>query len=367
MNRAHNFSAGPAVLPLSVIEQLQSALPEFAGTGQGLMEISHRSSAFDDVIETAKARLRRLMSIPDDYEVLLLQGGASLQFYMTALNLAGPTDAVDFVDTGTWSTKSVKEAQRVCDAAICWTGKDQGYRHVPGASESLGERSNGTYLHYTTNNTIYGTQFQHIPASNSRLVADLSSDICSQAIDVSRHDVIYAGAQKNLGPSGVTAVLLSPWAVERSRQMEKIRPGGLPSMLNYGLMVDKKSLFNTPNTFGIFALERVLNWLEELGGIPAISRMNLHKSQLLYTELDRTGFWVPHAETASRSMMNVTWRIADDSLVETFLHQASESGLKALKGHRSVGGLRASIYNACPERSVLALVDFMREFERQHG
>ena len=367
MNRVHNFSAGPAVLPLSVIEELRSALPEFAGTGQGLMEISHRSAAFDDVIETAKKRLRRLMSIPNDYEVLLLQGGASLQFYMTALNLTDSDDTVDFIDTGTWSTKAVKEAQRVCDANICWSGKEAGYRRVPGTSEAVGERSDVLYLHYTTNNTIYGTQFHHLPASNARLVADLSSDICSQSIDVSRHDVISAGAQKNLGPSGVTAVLLSPWAVERSRQMSNTRPGGLPSMLNYALMVDKKSLFNTPNTFGIYALERVLSWLEELGGIPAISTTNERKSKLLYSELDRTEFWVPHADQASRSKMNVTWRIADDNLVATFLDKAAQNGLQALKGHRSVGGLRASIYNACPEDSVRALVDFMREFERLHG
>ena len=367
MSRVHNFSAGPAVLPLSVIKELQSALPEFAGTGQGLMELSHRSAAFDDVIETAKTRLRRLMSIPNDYEVLLLQGGASLQFYMTALNLAANTDSVDFIDTGTWSTKSVKEAQRVCDAKICWSGKDGGYRKIPSVNQTVGDRSNSLYLHYTTNNTIYGTQFHHLPASDARLVADLSSDICSQAIDVSRHDVIYAGAQKNLGPSGVTAVLLSPWAVERSRTMAQSRPGGLPSMLNYGLMVDKKSLFNTPNTFGIYALERVLNWLEELGGIEAISTINNRKSQRLYDELDRTDFWLPHADSDSRSKMNITWRISDDTLVSTFLDEAAKNGLQALKGHRSVGGLRASIYNACPEDSVRALVDFMREFERRHG
>jgi phosphoserine aminotransferase len=367
MSRAHNFSAGPAVLPLSVIEQLQAALPEFEGTGQGLMELSHRSAAFDSVIVSAKNRMRRLLGIPDDYSVLLLQGGASLQFYMSALNLTGPKDAVDIIDTGTWSSKSVKEAARVCSAQTSWSGKSERYTRVPRQSEDLNLRDGALYTHYTTNNTIYGTQWHHLPHTDGRLVADLSSDICSRPVDVARHDLLYAGAQKNLGPSGVTAVILSPWAVARSREVGSTRAGGLPSMLDYGLMVDKDSLFNTPNTFGIYALERVLAWLEDLGGIDTIATANQRKAALLYTELDRSEFWQPHAATDSRSEMNITWRITDDSLVPVFLEEAHSAGLRALKGHRSVGGLRASIYNACPEESVAALVSFMNHFERTHG
>jgi phosphoserine aminotransferase len=367
MSRAHNFSAGPAVLPLSVIEELQAALPEFGGTRQGLMELSHRSQAFDDVIESAKARMRRLMSIPDDYEILLLQGGASLQFYMATLNLTGPEDAVDFIDTGTWSSKAVKEAARVCKAETRWSSKSDHYTRVPHSTEDLNTRDDALFVHYTTNNTIYGTQYHHLPATSARLVADLSSDICSRPIDVSRHDLLYAGAQKNLGPSGVTAVILSPWAQDRSRKVGATRSGGLPSMLDYGLMIDKGSLFNTPNTFGIYALERVLAWLEGLGGVDAMAAINTRKSARLYTELDRTEFWQPHAQKNSRSEMNITWRLADDSLVPVFLEEAANAGLVALKGHRSVGGLRASIYNSCPEQSVNALADFMAEFERRNG
>ena len=367
MSRTHNFSAGPAVLPLSVIEELQASLPEFGGTGQGLMELSHRSKAFDDVIVSARNRLRRLLSIPEDYAILLLQGGASLQFYMSALNLTRPEDAVDFIDTGTWSSKAVVEAARVCQPETRWSSKSEGYTRVPDAQEDLGLRSDALYVHYTTNNTIYGTQWHHLPHTAARLVADLSSDICSRTVDVSRHDLLYAGAQKNLGPSGVTTVILSPWAIERSRQISSARADGLPSMLNYGLMVDKDSLFNTPNTFGIYALERVLAWLENLGGVSAMAGINARKAGVLYSELDRTDFWEPHAAPGCRSEMNVTWRVADDSLVPVFLQEAEAVGLRALKGHRSVGGLRASIYNACPEESVDALVDFMTDFERRHG
>ena len=364
--RAHNFSAGPAVLPLEVIEELQQALPNYNGIGLGLMEMSHRSKDFDAIIHSAISRLRSLLEIPADYEVLLLQGGASLQFYMTALNLLGPEDTGAYINTGTWSTKAIKEAKRCAKVETVWEPSDGVFNGVPTHDEySVSESAQ--FLHYTSNNTIYGTQFQAAPVADVPLVGDYSSDIASAPIDVSAHGVIYAGAQKNLGPSGVTAVILSPWAVERSAHVNTVRPGGLPSMLNYKLMVEKNSMFNTPNTFGIFALDRMLAWLERQGGVSAIHAQNKTKANRLYSILDGSDFWQPHAQTNSRSMMNVTWKIHDSSLESVFLQESDAAGLKGLKGHRSVGGLRASIYNACSPESVEALATFMQDFEQRHG
>ena len=358
MSRAHNFSAGPAVLPLSVVEQLQAALPNFQGTGLGLMELSHRSAVFDEVHRSAEARLRRILSIPDDYSVLFLQGGASLQFHMVPMNLLGAEESADFIVTGVWTKKALVEAQRTHRATAIWSGEDDLYRSIPSDVTPSGR---ATYLHYTTNNTIYGTQFNTAPDSGGiPLVADMSSDICSRPIDVSKHAIIFAGAQKNLGPSGVTAVILSPWALEKAA-------GGLNPMLDYRLQVDKRGLFNTPNTFGIYALERVLSWLEDNGGIRGIEAANQAKSDALYAQIDKTGFWSGHAEAGSRSRMNVAFRSPSEELDGAFLKAADAAGLMGLKGHRSVGGLRASIYNACPMHSVQALVSFMDEFERTQG
>ena len=365
-NRAHNFSAGPAVLPATVIAELQEALPNFKGTGQGLMELSHRSSTFDEVINGAQSRLRQLLDIPQDYEILFLQGGASLQFYMLPLNLLTPEEIGSYISTGTWSVKAIKEARRCAKAHTSWEPNSTVFNRVPDDSELTHEAA-AVYTHYTSNNTIFGTQFHRIPASSAHIVSDLSSDICSRPIDISAHDVIYAGAQKNLGPSGVTAVILSPWAVDKSRYVATERAGGLPSMLSYGLMVDKGSMFNTPNTFGIFALERMLAWLQGLGGVSAIAETNQQKADALYGVLDSSDFWVPHAAKNSRSLMNVTWRIQQQQLESVFIEEAEKAGLKALKGHRSVGGIRASIYNACPLESVQALCEFMTNFERNHG
>lgn len=367
MARSPNFSAGPAALPLAVIEQLQAALPEFGAMSAGIMEISHRCPAFDAVLQNAKGRLRSLLSVPDDYAVLFLQGGASLQFHMSALNLLGDGGGfADFVLTGTWSNKAIKEARRLADAAVAWDGKPHDFKRVP-TTDELTVRPGARYLHYTTNNTIVGTQLHHSYDVPMPLVADMSSDICSRPVDVSKHAVIYAGAQKNLGPSGVTAVILSPWAIEQSRKTDKNRQGGLPSMLNYGLMVDKDSMFNTPNTFGIFALDRVLAWLEDQGGLVAMEKLNREKADTLYTELDRSAFWSPHAARDSRSWMNVVWRLPTPELEATFIKEADAAGLKTLKGHRSVGGIRASIYNATGLGDVEQLVGFMQEFERTRG
>ncbi len=358
MTRAHNFSAGPAVLPLSVIEQLSEALPEFQGSGLGLMELSHRSPTFDAVHRSAEERLRRVMGIPDDYEVLFLQGGASLQFHMTALNLLTPGESADFIVTGTWSNKAVKEAQRVAGGRVAWDGSDSQYSTLP---STVDLDPDAAYVAYTTNNTIYGTQFKSCPDVGSiPLVADMSSDICSAPVDVSAHALIYAGAQKNLGPSGVTAVILSPWALNKA-------PGNLPPMLDYRLQVEKRGLFNTPNTFGIYALERVLAWVEDLGGLPAMEARNRAKAEALYGAIDGSDFWSGHADPAVRSTMNVTFRSPNSELDSRFVAEADAAGLKGLKGHRSVGGLRASIYNACGQESVDALVGFMAEFEAANG
>jgi len=358
MNRTHNFSAGPAVLPLSVIEQLRDALPNFQGTGLGLMEMSHRSSTFDEVHRSAENRLRRILGVPENYSVLFLQGGASLQFHMTALNLLGENESADFVVTGTWAKKGLEEANRVRAGRTAWDGSESRFNHLP---NSVQADPNATYLHYTSNNTIYGTQFHSRPSdSEIPLVADMSSDICSRPIDVSKHALIYAGAQKNLGPSGVTAVILSPWALEKS-------PGGLNPMLDYRLQVEKRGLFNTPNTFGIYALERVLAWIEDLGGLDHMEQRNDRKANALYSEIDRTDFWTGHAATNDRSKMNVTFRSPSTELDQRFVEAANAAGLMGLKGHRSVGGLRASIYNACAPESVDALVAFMQEFERTNG
>jgi phosphoserine aminotransferase len=358
--RIHNFGAGPAVLPLSVVEECQAALPRRFGSGLGLLEISHRSKTFQGVVDSAVARVRRVLSVPDDHTVLFLQGGASLQFHMTALNLLRPGEKADYLVTGTWSQKALKEAKRIGDAKAAWDDAPNNFRSVPRDGDYT-VREDAVYLHYTTNNTIYGTEFHHLPQSGGKpRVVDTSSDIAGVPLDVSKHDLVYAGAQKNLGPSGVTLVILSPWAMSRV-------PEGLPAMLDYKVHAKDGSLYNTPNTFGIFVLERVFAWLEANGGLSGSVARNRAKADALYAELDRTGFWRPHARAEDRSVMNVTWRLPNEELEERFVKDAKAAGLDGLKGHRSVGGIRASLYNYLPHASVDALVEFMREFERQNG
>jgi phosphoserine aminotransferase len=355
-NRIHNFSAGPAVLPLSVVDELREALPNLEGTGLGLMEMSHRSETFEAIIGSAVARLRRVLSLPDDYEVLLLQGGASMQFCMVAMNLL-QGGVADYIDTGTWSKKAAVEAKRFGDARVVWSGADVGYKRVPSNNEwNCSEEA--VYTHYTSNNTIFGTQF-HNAIKGEHIVCDMSSDIASRRIDGSAYDVIYAGAQKNLGPSGVTVIALSPWAIERADP-------NLPSMLRYRLHVEKASMFNTPNTLGIFFLDRVLAWIESQG-LDVVEARNKRKAAALYGLLDASEFWQPVAAVDCRSLMNVSWRISDNSLEPILVKEALEAGFSGIKGHRSVGGIRASVYNACPEESVAALVDFLKEFERTRG
>lgn len=357
--RVHNFGAGPAVMPLSVVEAVGNALPNLMDSGFGLCEISHRSSTFQSVVDSAMERVRRVLSVPDDYTVLFLQGGASLQFYMAALNILRDGEKADYLVTGGWSLKALKEAGRVGDATTIWSDVENGFKSVP-SNDEYSVREDAVYVHYTSNNTLYGTQFHHIPDTAGKpRILDASSDIAGVPLDVSAHEIIYAGAQKNLGPSGVTLVILSPWALERCGE-------NLPTMLDYNVHASKGSLFNTPNTFGIFVLDQVFKWLEDNGGLEGSIARNQAKANLLYGELDRTDFWAPHAEQNSRSVMNVTWRLANQDLESVFLDEATAAGLGGLKGHRSVGGIRASLYNGCAIESVDALVLFMQEFEARH-
>jgi len=345
---------------LEVVNEFSEALPNLGGSGFGLLEVSHRSGTFQEVIDSAVRRLRKILSVPDEYEVLFLQGGASTQFYMTALNLMGKMGKADFLVTGGWSQKALDEAAKVGDAVAAWDDSKNGFKSVP-KNGSYSVREDSDYLHYTSNNTLFGTQFHSLPDSQGKpRVVDASSDICGMPIDVSEHDVIYAGAQKNLGPSGVTVVILSPWAAGRPEE-------GIPTMLDYRTHINKGSMFNTPNTSGIYVLDRVLAWMERNGGLEGAIERNQKKADTLYGLMDGSDFWRPHASKDSRSMMNVTWRLADEGLEGSFLTEAEENGMGGLRGHRSVGGIRASIYNACPLESVETLASFMSDFESRHG
>ncbi|MFH1468800.1 MAG: 3-phosphoserine/phosphohydroxythreonine transaminase [Pseudomonadota bacterium] len=359
-DRVHNFYAGPAVLPVSVVEALAAQLPNLDGSGIGLMEISHRSKAFDAVFQSAKAGLARILGIPEGYDVLFLQGGASLQFLMVPMNLMGKSGKADYLDSGAWAKKAIKECKFVGDTKVVWSGAEGGYADLP-AVGGYEVRPDSAYLHYTTNETIGGVQWKRTPESGDvLLVADASSDIASRPIDVARHAAIYAGAQKNMGPSGVTIVIVRKDLLGKTGD-------AIPTYLNYQTHIDNEGLFNTPSTLGIYVVDQVCKWIEGLGGLAAVEAINEEKGGMLYTELDRTSFWKPHAARDVRSMMNVTWRIANNDLEPKFISEATKAGLIGLKGHRSVGGLRASLYNACPLESVKVLVDFMREFERVNG
>jgi phosphoserine aminotransferase len=359
-SRVYNFSSGPAVLPLPVLEQVQRELIALPGVGMSVLEISHRSATFESIIEQTEADLRRLAGIPDDYRILFLQGGASLQFSMVPMNLLHEGQTADYIMTGTWADKALKEAGRVGFVNPTGSTQGDGYVRIPADSE-CSFTPGGAYVHMTSNNTIEGTQWQRLPAvGEAPLVSDASSDIFSRPIDVARHGLIYAGAQKNLGPSGVVLVLIRDDLLARSAK-------SLPTMLSYAVQAENNSLYNTPPTFGIYVLGLVVRWLIDLGGLVAIGAINEGKAGRLYAELDRTGFWRPTADKDSRSLMNVTFRLASEELEARFVDEATAAGFDGLKGHRSVGGMRASIYNAFPEAGVDALISFMREFERRAG
>jgi phosphoserine aminotransferase len=358
--RIHNFSAGPAVLPLPVLEQAQRDLISLPGVGMSVMEISHRSKTFEDLLNTAIADIRALANVPDNYKILMLQGGATLQFSMVPMNLLTAGRSADYIDTGSWADKAVKEAKKVGNVNVVASTKADGYTRIPRQDE-LKLTPSAAYVHITTNNTIEGTEWKAPPdVGEPPLVADASSDIFSGPIDVSRFGLIYAGAQKNLGPSGVTLVIIREDLLARSTD-------AVPIMLNYKVHADNNSLYNTPNTFGIYILGLTMKWLRSIGGLDGIARINQRKASRLYAEIDRTGFYRGTGQRESRSHMNVTFRLRDEQLEKTFEKEATAAGLDGLKGHRSVGGMRASIYNAFPEEGIEALVGFMREFERKHG
>jgi phosphoserine aminotransferase len=358
--RIFNFSAGPAVLPVPVLEEAQRDLLSLPGVGMSVMEISHRSKTFDEIIGRAESGVRELLNIPDNYRVLFLQGGASLQFSMVPMNFLPADGSADYVVTGSWGKKAVKEARRSGSVNIAATMADGGFTRVPGQDEmSLDPRS--TYVHITSNETIEGVQWKHEPTTGAvPLVADASSDILSRAIPVEKYGLIYAGAQKNIGPSGVTLVIL------RDDLLQRI-PEGLHTMLDYRTHVENKSLYNTPNTWGIYIISLVCKWIKDKGGIAAMERENEEKARLLYDAIDATDFYRGHADADCRSTMNVTYRLPSEELEKKFTVEATAQGLDGLKGHRSVGGIRASIYNAFPRAGVEALVSFMRDFERRNG
>jgi phosphoserine aminotransferase len=358
--RVFNFSAGPAVLPVSVLEQAQRDLVALPGVGMSVMEISHRSKVFEDLLASAVAGIRELAGVPSNYRILFLQGGASLQFSMVPMNLLRAGTVADYVDTGIWAVKAIEEAKRVGTVNVTGSTRAENYNRIPTPGE-LQLSPPASYVHITTNNTIEGTEWKAPPeVAEVPLVADASSDILSGPIDVDRFGLIYAGAQKNLGPSGVTLVVIREDLLGRS-------DASLPTMLSYKVQAENNSLYNTPNTFGIYILGLVMQWLKSLGGLTGVARINQRKAALLYSEIDRTGFYRGTAQKGSRSLMNITFRLPSEDLEKTFDRQASAAGFDGLKGHRSVGGLRASIYNAFPEEGVAGLVDFMREFERTHG
>jgi phosphoserine aminotransferase len=358
--RIFNFSAGPAVLPVDVLEQAQRDLVSLPGVGMSILEISHRSKPFEDILEGCEADLRTLAGIPAGYHVLFLQGGASLQFSMVPMNLLPAGGSADYVVTGAWSQKAVKEAKRVGGVKIAASTEGENFSRVP-RQEELTLDPSAAYVHYTTNNTIFGTEFHYIPNTGTvALVTDASSDIFSGPIDVSKFALIYAGAQKNLAPAGVTLAIVRDDVLKRT-------PSSLPTMLQYGVHAENKSMYNTPPVFAIYVMRLVLAWLLKQGGLTAVAARNAKKADKLYAAIDRTEFYRGHAKEDSRSRMNVTFRLPSEELEKKFVKDATAAGLDGLKGHRSVGGLRASIYNAFPEEGVDALVQFMAEFERRNG
>lgn len=357
--RVYNFNPGPAALPLPVLERMQKELLNFRGTGMSILEMSHRSKEFEAVLDDAISRIKRLLKLDDRFEVLFLQGGASLQFCMVPMNFEIPGKPVDYIDTGSWASKAIKEAQiQRKNVRIVASSKDKNYSYIP---KDFTVSPDASYLHITSNETIQGTQWKSFPVTNGvPLVADMSSDILSRPFDPSPFGLIYAGAQKNLGPAGVTLVIIRKDMLDRA-------PSDLPTMLKYKTFAEKKSLYNTPPCFAIYAVGLVAEWLEEeIGGVEKISAINEKKAKMLYECIDEHEIYRGTAALEDRSTMNVTFRLMTEELEKEFLAKAAEKGLVGLKGHRSVGGCRASIYNAVSMEAVEALADFMRAFAKSH-
>jgi phosphoserine aminotransferase len=358
--RIYNFNAGPAALPQSVLEEIQASFLNFENTGMSITEISHRSPPFDAVVDDAIARTKRLLGVGDDFDVLFIQGGASMQFAMVPMNLLPHGASADYVDTGTWSTKAIKEVGilgKTCRVAA--SSEDKNYAYIPDAFDFDDQAA---YVHLTSNNTIKGTQWAEFPDTGGvPIICDMSSDIMSRPLDMSKFGLIYAGAQKNIGPAGVCMVIIRKDMLEKADDT-------LPSMLKYKTYAAKKSLYNTPPCFAIYTIHLVLKWLEEtIGGLEKIDAINREKAALLYDLFEAGAFYKATARPGSRSLMNVTFRLPTEDLEKQFIAQAAEKNLGGLKGHRSVGGCRASIYNAASLESVTALVDFMKTFEQKNG
>jgi phosphoserine aminotransferase len=359
--RILNFSAGPAVLPEAVLKEAQRDLLALPGVGMSVLEISHRSKTFDEIITGCEADIRKLAKIPDNYRVLFLGGGASLQFSMVPMNMLPAGGKADYIVTGSWSKKAVKEAQKVGTVQIAGSTESENFSRVPEPSE-IRIDPEAAYVHFTTNNTIFGTEWEKEPESGSvPLVADASSDIFSRPIEVSKYALLYAGAQKNLAPAGVTLVLVRDDMLARS-------PKNLPTMLDYNTHAKERSLYNTPPVFPIYVMRLVMKWMLAEGGLETIGRRNADKANLLYGAIDGSGgFYRAHARPGSRSNMNVTFRLPSEDLEKRFVSEATSQGLDGLKGHRSVGGIRASIYNAFPRQGVETLISFMKDFQAKNG
>ncbi|WP_409525103.1 3-phosphoserine/phosphohydroxythreonine transaminase [Nitrincola sp. MINF-07-Sa-05] len=360
MTRKYNFSAGPAALPEEVLQQAQQELLDWQGTGLSIMEMSHRSDEFVAVAEQAERDLRELMQIPEQYQVLFLQGGASSQFAMVPMNLLRGNGRADYINTGIWSKKAIAEAKHYCDVNVVASTESNNFTSAPAQNE-LRLSDDSAYLHYTTNETIGGVEFDYIPDAAGRpLVADMSSDILAKPIKVDRFGLIYAGAQKNIGPAGLTVVIV------RDDLLGNTLPG-TPSMYDYKLHADAGSMNNTPPTFGWYLAGLVFQWLKNQGGVEAIGQVNHRKAAKLYAAIDGSGIYANPVAKANRSIMNVPFTLADSRLDQVFLREAEEANLMNLQGHRSVGGMRASLYNAVPEQAVDVLISFMADFERRHG
>lgn len=359
-DRIYNFNAGPAALPLPVLEEIQESFLNLAGSGMSVTEISHRSKWFDDVINDAVTRVKRILKLDDRFHVLFLQGGASMQFCMVPMNLLGAGDSADYVNTGTWSTKAIKEAMiQGKSINVVASSEDRNFSYIP---QSIAFNTDAIFAHITSNNTIKGTQWSQFPETGGvPIVSDMSSDIFSRPLEMEEFGLIYAGAQKNMGPAGVCLVIIRDDLLART-------PGNIPTMLRYTTHAEKNSMYNTPPCFAIYTVQLMLKWLEEtIGGLDKMAQLNRKKADLLYDHMNPSGFYRATAEKESRSLMNVTFRLPSEDLEKTFVAEAMENGMGGLKGHRSVGGCRASIYNPTPLAAVEALLDFMKTFEGKHG
>lgn len=360
--RIFNFSAGPAMLPLPVLEEAQKNLLSYKGSGMSVMEMSHRSKWVAEIFEQAEQNLRSLLNIPSNYHVLFLQGGARLQFSMIPMSFLNSGSSADYILTGSWAKHAISEAEKIGKVNVAWSGKEENFVRVPKSNE-LNLEAQAAYVHFTSNETIQGVEYFTEPqCGDAPLVCDMSSDFISRPIDVSKYALIYAGAQKNAGPAGVTIVII------RDDLLEKI-PDGLPSMLDYNIQVKNKSLYNTPPVFAVYMVSLVADWLvNEVGGLENMHQRNREKATLLYNVIDKSnGFYRGHAEKESRSLMNVAWRLETEEMEKTFLEEAKALGLSELKGHRSVGGIRASIYNAMPKEGVETLCGFMLDFQKKRA